>query len=186
MAIILKNSATAAAVPTAGQLVLGEVAVNSADGKLYLKKGDGTVVAFLDEAASRLNPTYTGTVLVNGTMRASTTIDAKVTLTASTASTALDTQSAGVFKVNIAANTAFSFTNLPAAGVLGANVLSFTLITKNDATAGRAVSFPANVKWSGGTIPTRTTAANATDVWSFYTEDAGVTWIGSLNIADGR
>lgn len=42
--IKLKRSATASAVPTAGQLELGELAINTADGKLYLKKGDGSVV----------------------------------------------------------------------------------------------------------------------------------------------
>ncbi|WP_298187841.1 hypothetical protein [uncultured Pseudomonas sp.] len=39
-----KRSATAAAVPAAGQLSLGELAINTADGKVYLKKSDGSVV----------------------------------------------------------------------------------------------------------------------------------------------
>lgn len=42
--IKLKRSGTAAKVPTAGQLELGELAVNTADGRLFLKKADGTVV----------------------------------------------------------------------------------------------------------------------------------------------
>ena len=41
--LILKNSNTAAAVPTAAALQVGEVAVNTADGKLYTKHTDGTV-----------------------------------------------------------------------------------------------------------------------------------------------
>jgi hypothetical protein len=40
----MKQSATASAVPTAGQLELGELAINTTDGKLYLKKGDNTIV----------------------------------------------------------------------------------------------------------------------------------------------
>lgn len=41
-----KRSATAAAVPSAGQLQLGELAVNVEDGVIYLKKADGSVVAY--------------------------------------------------------------------------------------------------------------------------------------------
>lgn len=42
--ITIKQNATAGVAPTAGQLVLGELAVNTADGKLFLKKGDNTIV----------------------------------------------------------------------------------------------------------------------------------------------
>jgi hypothetical protein len=45
MAIILhKRSSTASVVPAATELSLGELAINTADGKVYLKKSDGTVV----------------------------------------------------------------------------------------------------------------------------------------------
>lgn len=40
-----KRSATAAAVPSAGQLELGELAINVADGRLYFKKSSGEVIA---------------------------------------------------------------------------------------------------------------------------------------------
>lgn len=42
--IRLKRSSTPGAVPTAGQLQVGELAVNSADGKLFTKLVDGTIV----------------------------------------------------------------------------------------------------------------------------------------------
>lgn len=38
----LKRSATPSAVPTTGQLDLGEIAVNTYDGKMYIKKDNGT------------------------------------------------------------------------------------------------------------------------------------------------
>ena len=41
MGIKLKRSATAGKAPVAGDLDLGELAVNTWDGKLYLKKNDG-------------------------------------------------------------------------------------------------------------------------------------------------
>lgn len=42
--IIHKQSSVAEKVPLPGDLLLGELAVNAADGKVYLKKTDGTVV----------------------------------------------------------------------------------------------------------------------------------------------
>lgn len=42
--ILHKRSGTASAVPAAADLSLGELAINTADGRLFLKKGDGTVV----------------------------------------------------------------------------------------------------------------------------------------------
>lgn len=63
-----KRSSTPAAVPTAGQLELGELAINTADGFIYLKKSDGSVVVFApsiartwqDMTASRaVSTTYT-------------------------------------------------------------------------------------------------------------------------------
>jgi hypothetical protein len=40
--IKLKRSATASAIPSTAQLALGEIAINTFDGKLYLKKDNGT------------------------------------------------------------------------------------------------------------------------------------------------
>ena len=42
--IQLKRSETANAVPTAGQIAVGELAVNLADGTLYSKKTDGSII----------------------------------------------------------------------------------------------------------------------------------------------
>jgi hypothetical protein len=40
----IKRSETASAIPTAGQLAVGEIALNLTDKKLFSKKADGTVV----------------------------------------------------------------------------------------------------------------------------------------------
>lgn len=40
--IKLRRSSTASAEPTLAQLALGEVAINTYDGKMYIKKDDGT------------------------------------------------------------------------------------------------------------------------------------------------
>jgi hypothetical protein len=61
---------------------------------------------------------------------------------------------------------------------------SFTLILTNDGTAGRTVA------WAGGTFKfpggaaslSRTTTANAIDVWFFFTPDGGTTWYGNISL----
>ena len=45
--ILHKRSSTATAVPTAAQVTLGELVLNVADGKIYLKRSDGVVVTFV-------------------------------------------------------------------------------------------------------------------------------------------
>lgn len=89
---------------------------------------------------------------------------------------------ATLFKVTISANTTITFANPPEA--LNGESFSFTLMTVNDSTAGRAVAFGNTIKWAGGVLPPRTTSANAIDVWTFFIEN-GV-YYGSLSIIDAK
>jgi len=53
---------------------------------------------------------------------------------------------------------------------------SFTLVLTNDATASRTVAFAGGTfKYPGGSV-TRTTDANATDIWFFFSPDNGTNW----------
>ena len=45
--IIFKFSSVAAKVPLPGDLQVGEIALNTADGKVYIKLGDGTIKVLL-------------------------------------------------------------------------------------------------------------------------------------------
>jgi len=130
--------------------------------------------------ANLAGPTHFTGVTTIDNLKSGTSSDIKVPITANTNSTTLDLSTGSVFKVTIAANTTFSFINAPT----GTDVFSFTIITVNDSTAGRAISFPSTSKYAGGIVPPRTTAANAVDVWSVYTEDAGTTFNISLAIND--
>lgn len=65
---------------------------------------------------------------------------------------------------------------------ISTGAVSFTLFLTNDATPGRSITWPVSVKWPNNIIPTRTTAANRSDVWSFFTYDNGTTWYGSLSL----
>ena len=48
------------------------------------------------------------------------------------------------------------------------NPCNLILILKQDGTGSRIPTFPASVLWSGGSMPTFTTGANAVDIVAFY------------------
>jgi len=61
---------------------------------------------------------------------------------------------------------------------------SFTLILTNDGTACRTVAWAGgSFLWPGGAASlARTTTANATDVWFFFTPNGGTTWYGNISL----
>ena len=89
----------------------------------------------------------------------------------------LDVTSGNVFTATLNGNATITLRYPVATGSS-----SFTLILTNDATAGRTVA------WAGGTFKfpggaaslSRTTTANAIDVWFFFTPDGGTTYYGSI------
>jgi hypothetical protein len=58
-----KRSSTAGATPAAGSLVTGELALNTADGKLFTKKDNGTIVEIGGSAGG--TTIYAGTAMVD-------------------------------------------------------------------------------------------------------------------------
>ena len=91
----------------------------------------------------------------------------------------LDVTSGGVFTATLNGNATITLRYPVATGAS-----SFTLILLNDATPGRTVAFAgsgATFKYPGGAASlSRTTTANAIDVWFFFTPDGGTTYYGSL------
>lgn len=89
----------------------------------------------------------------------------------------LDVTSGNVFTATLTGNATITLRYPVATGSS-----SFTLILTNDGTAGRTVA------WAGGTFLfpggaaslSRTTTANATDIWFFFTPNGGTTWYGSI------
>lgn len=88
----------------------------------------------------------------------------------STAQTLPDVIVATIHYVTLTANCTFTF---PTAGA----GKSFTLILVQDGTGSRTATWPASVKWAGGTAPTLTTTASKRDVFSFLCPD-GSSWLG--------
>ena len=120
---------------------------------------------------------YSGGI-VSGKILAGVYQDKVTAVTANTVSTSINLSLNNSFVITISASTTISFTSPPA----GTDITSFTLITVNDGTGGYAISWPASVTWAGGVTPTRTTTANKSDVYTFFTRNAGTQYVGSLAV----
>ena len=87
------------------------------------------------------------------------------------ASGTLDLTSGNVFSDAPSTSPTYVFSNPPATGT----AYGFTLKVTPSATV--TITWPASVDWAGGTAPTAP-ASGETDVFVFYTQDAGTTWYG--------
>ena len=160
--ISLYYSTTATNVPLAADLVAGELAINTADGKLYFKNSSGTVTLLADSTSASgtlINPTitnYTESVVTIGTVGATHTL----VLTNGTVQTA-----------TLTASTPCTFT-MPTATAGKSFILKLT-----QAATGMTTATFTSVKWSGGTAPTITATASAVDIISFIAD--GTNWYGS-------
>ena len=89
----------------------------------------------------------------------------------------LDLTSGNVFSATLTGNATITL-RFP----VSSGASSFTLILTNDATPGRTVAYAGgSFKFPGGAAAlSRTTTANAIDVWFFFTPDGGTTYYGSI------
>ena len=107
--------------------------------------------------------------------------DEVVALGNSGTATTINLNQGNVFTATLTGNCTFTLTNPNANSNRGS---SFTLILTNDGTAGRTVA------WAGGTFRfpggaaslSRTTTANAVDIWVFFTPNNGTTWYGNISM----
>lgn len=58
----------------------------------------------------------------------------------------------------------------------GATVASVTIVAIQDATGGRTITWPAGLRWTGGTAPAQTTTPGGRDRWMLATESGGTSW----------
>ena len=80
----------------------------------------------------------------------------------------------GSFSLVLSGNTTISFADAPATGASGFSLA----ITQDAGGSGFTVTWPASVKWPGGSAPTLTATAGKTDAFIFTTSDAGTTYVG--------
>jgi hypothetical protein len=140
---------------------------------------NGNTISTTDTDGSlTLTPDGTGEVVTSKFMRG--TFSDKVTAIGNTSTAATVDLSLGtVFTATLTGNCTFTFSN---PNGVATTASSFTLILTNDATPSRSIVWPATVLYSDGVAPARTTAANATDIWFFFTPDGGSTYYGSIPI----
>ena len=191
----LASAGTLGGVKVGTGLSIDGSGVLSAAGATNLAQGTNTTTTVIVTSSTGTSATLTAaTGSVAGILTAAdwTTfnskqnyLESKRSVTASTTTTSIDLNNgdkASVFKVTMGSNTTITFSNPPAAA--GGEVFSFSMITVNDGTAGRTLAFGNTIKWAGGILPTRTTAANAVDVWTFFIENS--VYYGSLSIIDAK
>jgi hypothetical protein len=90
-------------------------------------------------------------------------------------STNVDMQYYNVFEVTLTGTATLAFTNFPTEhlGVNKDNVFGFTIKVKQNSSGNFSVTWPAAIKWAGGTAPTLTGTANSIDVFTFFSVDGG-------------
>lgn len=93
-------------------------------------------------------------------------------------STTVDLSAGNYFSYTVSSTTTLTFSNTPSGTVSSGFVLELT----NGGVA--TVTFPASVKWAGGTAPTLT--ASGVDVLVFITDDNGTTWRGAAAMIDSK
>ena len=100
--------------------------------------------------------------------------------------TNVDMANYNVFEVTLTGTATLTFTNFPAThlGLSLDNVFGFTMKVKQNSTGNYGITWPASVKWAGGSAPTLTGTANSIDVFTFFSIDGGTNIYGFLAGAD--
>lgn len=163
MSVIINGSNT----PTAGSAAIGngtELAFTAAgtSGQVLTSQGASSAIwsaVALAASSTLTTPTITGL------------IEVKTAPAIASGVLTLNCALGNVFAVSLnAAITSLTFSNIPT------GAYSLTLAFTCDGTA-RAVTWPASVKWSGGTAPTLTSTLNKVDIFVLNVWDGtGTTW----------
>lgn len=92
-------------------------------------------------------------------------------------SVTIDCDDGNVFTATLTGNCTFT---LATPNSTSNRATSFTLILTNDGTADRTVAFSGGTFYYPGGSVTRSTAANAVDIWFFFSPDGGTSWYVTL------
>ena len=139
----------------------------------YLDGVTSAIQTQIDAKAPLASPTFTGTVTTAtadllGSVRSNVT-----TVSAS----AIDCSAGNYFTKTASGALTWTFTNVPSS-----RAFSLLLELTNGGTGTQ--TWPAAVKWPGGTAPTLT--ASGVDVLGFITDDGGTTWRGVALMVDSK
>jgi hypothetical protein len=99
--------------------------------------------------------------------------ETSVSATVGTTTYTVNCNTTNTFKLTMTGNPTIAFSNVPTSGT----VFSLTLVLVHSGGS-RTVTFPASVKWQGGTAPTLS-ASGDTDIITLFTMDGGTNWYAS-------
>ena len=152
MAIVLKpkKSETASAVPTTGDLAVGEICMNIADRKIYTRKSDNSIVVVSSHVSDTVGGDLTGTVS-NAQIGANTVGIAELNVADGSNLQVLTTNGAGTL----------SWTSKTDA-TLGANSVGITELNVSDGTNGQVLKTNGSGTLSFTTIAEGVSEATAT------------------------
>lgn len=142
--------------------------------------GSGSLVFSTSPSIS--NPTITGTASMaslssSGTATFTKVVETAVALGNTGTAITVNLNTGTLFTATLTGNCTFTISN-------PTGVSSFVLVLTNDATAGRTVAFSGGTfRYPNGSV-NRTTTANATDVWFFFTPNGGTTWYVSIPMSN--
>jgi hypothetical protein len=131
----------------------------------------------LGSIATQASSSVTITGGTIGSVKFTDYTEPKTAPTISSGTLTLNLNDAQVFDVSLNANiTTLTISNVDSSSN---TVNSFTVIFTADGTV-RTITWPAAVKWPGGTGPTMTGTNGKKDVLSFLSPDNGTTWLGFI------
>lgn len=181
--IIVSNAATATVLQTA-RTINGVSFNGSADVTVTAAAGtlSGSTLAAGVTASSLTSVGTLTSLTMGGTVSAVDNVISRprftdyaetyTTPTISAGTLTLNIENGNVFRVSRNANiSTVTISNPSGTG----NACSFTLIFDANGTS-YTIAWPAAVKWPAGVAPTITTTAGRSDVFVFYTNNAGTTW----------
>lgn len=200
MATILIKKRDTTGAPSAGDLTNStggaELAVNTADKRIFAKDSGGNVV----EIGTNPTEVQVDNININGNTISSTDTNGNINFTPNGtgklaigdvivnrptlqdyaiegsaignvgATRTFDLETANFFSATVDQASTFTFSNPPASGDFGTFVME---LTNGGAFT---ITWPASVDWVGGTVPTLT--ASGKDQLVFTTRDAGTTYLG--------
>ena len=124
---------------------------------------------------------FTGNSNITGNqVRTGRLVEGMTNNATATGTVTLDLSTRNVFNLTLTGSTTIVFSNPPSAG----NAQMITIITRQDATGSRTLTWPASVKWSYTQTPVITTTPNYADVFTLMTIDGGTTYGGAYSMAN--
>ena len=98
----------------------------------------------------------------------------------------INTQQGTYFSANTTGACTWTFAGGPDSSKATAFTLELTAGAGNAPANSYSQTWPASVKWAGGSAPTLTQGETKVDVLVFITDDGGTTWRGAVSILDSR